>query len=88
MGTVLVTDTSSLPPFIVLQQNGNRLFIYFRSLFTFKGFILNQGFYKTATSEFLDSFQRHCQSEINLKVFFNTSLGIIELIRPQNFLRN
>ena len=53
-----------------------------------KDLFLNQGFYKTATSEFLDSFQRHCQSEINLKVFFNTSLGIIELIRPQNFPRN
>ena len=87
MGTVLMTDTSSLPPFIVLQQNVNRLFILGVCLHL-KDLFLNQGFYKTATSEFLDSFQRHCQSEINLKVFFNTSLGIIELIRPQNFLRN
>ena len=87
MGTVLMTDTSSLPPFIVLQQNGNRLFILGVCLHL-KDLFLNQGFYKTATSEFLDSFQRHCQSEINLKVFFNTSLGIIELMRPQNFLRN
>ena len=35
-----------------------------------KDLFLNQGFYKRATSEFLDSFQRHSQSEINLEYFF------------------